>query len=414
MIPDVLNTIDLYLSTHQKEKIVSRWTIGYKKDVMAYYLSCIYKGVLLSDTDSNNPSYYINLSCQKLKQANRQYNKYFNLLENAGLIKRCNTYLPAIFDKNNKGFSKSYSFTTKALQQKVRGYTIKNQQLINNINKMDWYVNLPLSSRERKKILTAHISTVENVEKCINNVEFKSEIGRNKTIVEIHNIQRKAFRLKKDDAGREYTNLTGLKKEIRKQCILIDNEHTHEEDIPNSQPIFLHNIIHNSMNECRCMYDNNIDMYNVSRFRFQMKKMKTVLSAGLFYEQYMTQWKKLYGTEISRDEAKRLVFRVFYGVTTSKSARSCKNIKKSTYHAQRCFKSIYSEIYAWIVNYKKKHGGYKKGVRALAKEVQKAESDYIFGKCMDLFVPHYTVHDSIVVKKSDAKCIVGIFDDVLK
>ena len=49
-----------------------------------------------------------------------------------------------------------------------------------------------------------------------------------------------------DNYGRMHTNFTILKSFIRKNCLLIDGEETHEIDIKNSQPLFLTKLIQDS------------------------------------------------------------------------------------------------------------------------------------------------------------------------
>jgi len=174
-----------------------------------------------------------------------------------------------------------------------------------------------------------------------------------------------------DGYGRMHTNFTILKSFIRKNCLLLDGEETHEIDIKNSQPLFLNKIIEDSGTKW------------VSKEELDLFKELTI--NGTYYQYVMSYL----GTK-DKPMVKEMTYKVLFG----------KNMANSK--ADKAFKALFPTIHNFIRLYKKDRGDY----RILAYELQKAESNLIFNKivreiknsCPEMKI--VTVHDSIIVPRS--------------
>ena len=183
-----------------------------------------------------------------------------------------------------------------------------------------------------------------------------------------------------DGYGRMHTNFTILKSFIRKNCLLLDGEETHELDIKNSQPLFLNKIIRDSKTKW-------VDPEELELF-------KTLTVNGTYYQYVMGH----IGTS-DKKKVKEMTYKVLFG----------KNMHNST--ADKVFKELFPTIHNFIRLYKKDRGDY----RILAYELQKAESNLIFNKIVRHIKDHcddikiVTVHDSIIVPKSRKEEAEAIF-----
>lgn len=183
-----------------------------------------------------------------------------------------------------------------------------------------------------------------------------------------------------DGYGRMHTNFTILKSFIRKNCLMLDGEETHELDIKNSQPLFLNKIIRDSKTKW-------VDPEELELF-------KTLTVNGTYYQYVMGH----IGTS-DKKKVKEMTYKVLFG----------KNMHNSK--ADKIFKELFPTIHNFIRLYKKDRGDY----RVLAYELQKAESNLIFNKivrhikdhCEDMKI--VTVHDSIIVPKSRREEAEAIF-----
>ena len=187
-----------------------------------------------------------------------------------------------------------------------------------------------------------------------------------------------------DNYGRMHTNFTILKSFIRKNCLLIDGEETHEIDIKNSQPLFLTKLIQDSGSKW------------IKDDEFQLFKELTI--TGKYYNYVMD------AIGISdRNLVKEMTYKVLFG-------RNGVNSK-----ADKIFSSLFPTIHNFIKLYKKENGDYK----ILAYELQKAESSLIYNKIirqvMNLYpeVRLVTVHDSIIIQKKYKDSIWAIFQTKL-
>jgi hypothetical protein len=174
-----------------------------------------------------------------------------------------------------------------------------------------------------------------------------------------------------DSYGRMHTNFTILKSFIRKNCLMLDGEETHEIDIKNSQPLFLNKIIDDS--GTKWIAKEELDLF------------RHLTMNGTYYQHVMNH----IGTK-DKPMVKEMTYKVLFG----------KNMANSK--ADKVFREMFPTIHNFIRLYKKDRGDY----RILAYELQKAESSLIFNKivkeikysCPGMKI--VTVHDSIIVPKS--------------
>jgi hypothetical protein len=184
-----------------------------------------------------------------------------------------------------------------------------------------------------------------------------------------------------DNYGRMHTNFTILKSFIRKNCLLIEGEETHELDIKNSQPLFLAKII--------------IDSKTLWVKNDELELFKYLTLNGLFY-QYLMDHLKI----SDKKKAKEITYKVLFGKNASNSK------------SDKIFKELFPTIHNFIKLYKKERGDYK----ILAYELQKAESNLIYNKIIREIMSIYpeiklvTVHDSIIITKKWRPHVENIFN----
>ncbi len=206
--------------------------------------------------------------------------------------------------------------------------------------------------------------------------------NRNKYSVECINDKHIFYHF--DNYGRMHTNFTILKSFIRKNCLLIDGEETHEIDIKNSQPLFLTKLIQ----------DSGTKWINVEEFQL----FKELTITGKYYNYIMDS----YGIS-DRGQVKELTYKVLFG-------RNGVNSK-----ADKIFSSLFPTIHNFIKLYKKENEDYK----VLAYELQKAESNLIFNKIIRQIMNLYpemklvTVHDSIIIPRKYKDSVWAIFQTKL-
>jgi len=206
--------------------------------------------------------------------------------------------------------------------------------------------------------------------------------NRNKYSVECINDKHIFYHF--DNYGRMHTNFTILKSFIRKNCLLINGEETHEIDIKNSQPLFLTKLIQDSGSKW------------INSEEFELFKSLTI--NGRYYNYIMDT----YGIK-DRNLVKEMTYKVLFG-------RNGTNSK-----ADKIFSSLFPTIHHFIKLYKKENGDYK----VLAYELQKAESNLIFNKIIRQIMTLYpeinvvTVHDSIIIQKSYKDSVWAIFQTKL-
>ena len=184
-----------------------------------------------------------------------------------------------------------------------------------------------------------------------------------------------------DSYGRMHTNFTILKSFIRKNCLMIDGESTHEIDIKNSQPLFLSKIIEDSGTKW------------VRNEEFELFKYLT--RKGIYYQYVMDQ-----SGICDRKIIKEWTYKVLFG-------RNASNSK-----ADKLFSRLFPTIHNFIKLYKKEHNDYK----VLAWTLQRMESKLIFSEIIKTImivntnIKVVTVHDSIIVQQRHRDFVTSVFN----
>ena len=206
--------------------------------------------------------------------------------------------------------------------------------------------------------------------------------NRNKYSVECINDKHIFYHF--DNYGRMHTNFTILKSFIRKNCLLIDGQETHEIDIKNSQPLFLNKLIETDGSLL-------VDTKECNLFNY-------LTISGNFYQYIMDN------SEIKdKKKIKEMIYKVLFG----------KNFRSKS---DDLFKNLFPTIYLFIKEYKKIHKNYK----ILAHDLQNLESSLIFNKIVKEIMYIYpeirivTVHDSIICQKKYKDIVEDIFNKHLE
>lgn len=206
--------------------------------------------------------------------------------------------------------------------------------------------------------------------------------NRNKYSVECINDKHIFYHF--DNYGRMHTNFTILKSFIRKNCLLIDGQETHEIDIKNSQPLFLNKLIETDGSLL-------VDTKEYNLFNY-------LTISGNFYQYIMDN------SEIKdKKKIKEMIYKVLFG----------KNFRSKS---DDLFKNLFPTIYLFIKEYKKIHKNYK----ILAHDLQNLESSLIFNKIVKEIMYIYpeirivTVHDSIICQKKYKDIVEDIFNKHLE
>ena len=210
-----------------------------------------------------------------------------------------------------------------------------------------------------------------------------------------------------DKGGRFYSLLVGMKKEYRRNCLLLDGERIVEVDVTSSQPTLLG--------------------LKVKRETGKTTQWLSHCLAGDFY-----RWvKRLTGTKVKRDKVKKYVMRYLYSCYTPELPKDYQGEhlppeRKEGKRGYRRFeqrltaylKESDPDVYALIEGHKRhpywsekvwtdkkdrKHIG--KWCSSLPIEMQKVEVEYI-KTCLSRLpedMMFITIHDAICVKQSDGE-----------
>ncbi len=314
------------------------------------------------------------------------YNYYIDFLVEKGVI--------ILISKHQKGkSSRIYSINEFILRGKIIRYNNFDRILLKKYKSKVSQIEeespeVSLIDRDIKLKMVNDLFSVEiEFDRSIFYLDTLKEddidiYNRNKYSVECINDKHIFYHF--DNYGRMHTNFTILKSFIRKNCLLIDGEETHEIDIKNSQPLFLTKLIQDSGTKW------------INAEEFQLFKELTI--TGKYYNYIMDS----YGIS-DRGQVKELTYKVLFG-------RNGVNSK-----ADKIFNSLFPTIHNFIKLYKKENEDYK----VLAYELQKAESNLIFNKIirqiMNLHpeIKLVTVHDSIIIPRKYKDSVWAIFQTKL-
>jgi hypothetical protein len=242
------------------------------------------------------------------------------------------------------------------------------------------------------------------------NLKDDSHIKYLARLYALDKIHYKQFYIKRDDKGRRiYTNLTGLKKELR-QFLNYDGERLVELDIANSQPYFLNMLLSDNfftelntdffpffkvinINSKKCMELAGVKSEDIDLYRRET-------SNGNFYSFLNKPFERALNKPLSEKEVKGIVFEIFFSRNNynSKELKLCKV----------AFAEIFPTLNNLMFEIKKvKHNSF-------AILMQKIEAhimlNIIATKIIDQHpnTPIFTIHDSIMCMEKDKMFIKQI------
>lgn len=371
-----------FLPIKMKYLVEQKNILHNNKKIKTAYLVDIIHNLILKYYFKKDNKFTLNSSILKEKYGHL-YNHYISWLVDNQLIEMRTNYLAG---RN----SRSYSICSDVLKNKILRYSNSDTTLLkkyrNNISRVeDGDIGSELINADIKAKLVDDLFHVEIDQSAAifyldNLKDFDGDIY-NRNVYSVECIGDKHIFYHFDNYGRMHTNFTILKSFIRKTCLLIDGEPTHEIDIKNSQPLFLTKIIENS------------DTKWVKPDEFELFKYLTI--NGIYYQYVMDAT----GNN-DRSVVKEMTYKVLFG----KNAHSCK--------ADKVFASLFPTIHNFIKLYKKEKGDY----RVLAYELQKAESSLLFNRIVNNVIEQIpdvrivTVHDSIIVPLRYRDSIEAIFN----
>lgn len=232
-----------------------------------------------------------------------------------------------------------------------------------------------------------------------------------------------ALYCKRDAYGRVHTNITQMKKEIRKNCITCDGKKTVEIDIKSSQGAFLYRVLDRYISnfddrehivisytggvaEPYWDYENKWDC--IQDFLSELEAYRTLLVSGHLYEYFLEYVNKTLHINVDRNKVKKeFLTCLFCGRFYSRKKH------KLVEAIQKLWQEKFPNLYKAIQIIKRGH------YSELAHELQRTESHLIFSVVYrrikdELHCPVCTVHDSIIVAAEYASRAKQIFDDALK
>jgi len=314
------------------------------------------------------------------------YNYYIDYLIEIGII--------VMLSKHQKGkSSRVYAIRETILRGKIIRYNNRDTTLLkkykNKVSQVEesGIENSLIDNDIKTKLVNDLFGVDIQFDKSIfylDNVKERDTDIYNRNRYSVECINEKHIFYHFDNYGRMHTNFTILKSFIRKNCLLIDGEETHEIDIKNSQPLFLTKLIQ------------DIGTKWVTKGEFDL--FKTLTINGNYYQYVMNA----IGTN-DRGMVKELTYKVLFGRNGATSK------------ADKIFSSLFPQIHHFIKLYKKENGDYK----ILAYELQKAESNLIFNKIIRQIITLYpdikiiTVHDSIIIPRRNKDEVSAIFQTKL-
>lgn len=181
--------------------------------------------------------------------------------------------------------------------------------------------------------------------------------------------------------GRLDSNLTSLPSFLRP--FIISTEKLKHIDIKNSQPYFLYTVLMNS---------SDIEPS-------ELKRYGELVITGKLYEFLLDEYIKQTGYLRTRDQMKKMLFKIFYSKTTSFKMQ----------------KDFFAKQFPTIMQYINKVNA--KEHNTLSVMLQTRESYAILDIIMPLLeqkgIRPYTIHDSFLCKENEANTVVDIFNNKL-
>lgn len=389
------STIDLYALTAGLD-----FAKPTHRDSLAYL---IYDVVIrpLYRRDAVKPNGYTCLNSDVLREVlGGDYIKYIRFLERAGIIE-CD-------DQWKEGeVSKGYRLKVEHNVKDVRPYTYTSPKLLRYFRRIEEFQD---ASKRKYKYLWKWFAsgklTLDRDAAC-HLIESCKWTGAHKALV--NKIIDGDFNFSERGKGKRlYTNLTNLKRELRK-LLTYDGEPLEEVDIPNSQPYFLLKFIfddvraRNGEEVLNALLDRRIDWGEPDQLKFlathdlldvahYIGLVESKMLYGYFYGRFRNRNSNML---LNSNEIKE----IFYGVLFGKDYAPTPHQKTMEEEFPRVFRII-GQLKKAKTSEKKKNA-YKKASHAL----QLLESQTVLGVvCKRLAeevpqAPLFTVHDSILTTK---------------
>jgi hypothetical protein len=317
----------------------------------------------------------------------KHYNYYFKYLVEKEFI-----FLVSNYYVGKK--ARTYKLNVNMLKDIKRCY-VTDKVLLKKystefLNQSFLYFNKSPIDVKIRELLVNDLSSIsidyDNALKYIENNMKHNQTKYFKNLNSINSIKTGHLYFKFDQYGRMHTNFTNLKKEIRDNFLKIDNEEIHEIDMRNSQPFFFTKLLKEEIGE------DNFDE-NCNRF-------VDLVENGLIYDEVMEKVDFIK----TRNEAKILMYKVLFGTNNLKNKDNQE------------FKKIFPSIFEYLVELKSMDDSYKE----LSHNLQKLESDFIYGKIVTTIKEKYpqiklfTVHDSVIFPKKYKNEVELIFNILKK
>lgn len=465
MLPEpVLADLKTVITAYFKAEGVSKRTKTFV-DSLAFFLSVVTKS-LISDHKKNEVSsldhrvpkdhWCTHLYSPILRNIfGNGYIEVVDFLVQHGFIGRSGHYEKG--NANTRGRSKAYWFTSKygtylakylnsrSLKKysnesvkvvgKMRAYTITSKTVLDRwfgvlserkfVSRMDPVVDACYENLEHFSIdMKAADSTIAKLRSEGKMSKYKERLEREKIKrFNESSTEPYAMYVKHDRYGRIHTNVTCMKKELRASALRCDGESVAEVDIKSSQIAFLVPIFRRFID----IYRGKVEMNEDSFIQFRpfwadgmqdsvLEKMDIEL--GLFehlvkthsvYEYFMKELNDDYELDmvvdrsIAKDGVVSFLFSPRYFDEEKEPVRAA--VKRSW---EENFPTLLTCLYSM------KHNCHA----ALAYELQKVESDYIFYKVCpritrELGCPYCTVHDSVIVPKRLGARLQAIMNEEL-
>lgn len=328
-----------------------------------------------------------NLHSSILKEKyGHQYSHYMDYLVEAGVIEMTGNYLAG---RN----ARVYRIVPDVLKGEIRRYVNADKTLIkkyrNKVSQVEeGGINDSLIDADIKAKLVDDLFYVQvDYAKSIFYLDHLRDRGGeiyNRNVYSVQCVDQKHIFYHFDDYGRMHTNFTILRSFIRKNCLMIEGEPTHEIDIKNSQPLFLTRLIEDSKSRW-------VDADEFALFKYLTQN-------GLYYQYVM---------DCTDIKEKKLVKEWTYKVLFGRNASNSK--------ADKAFQSLFPTIHTFVKLYKKEAGNY----RLLSHHLQKAESNLVFNRIVRTVMERMpsvrmlTVHDSIIVQQCHREGVQAIFDEIM-
>lgn len=420
--------------------------LRFNKDKLIYIISLIYSiPMRLKDFDFDTENGFIPMNSEILKFRVREYKEYLDYLCEVGVFEKRTNY------KYKSGVTSSgYRFTSQYNTAPKR-VKITWSRLIKSICR--------ISSKEEKVIINVSENPLEYLEKWWNEkIQFDYQGAKlwldsqllkeeregkphckrryNVRRLVIEKFKNRDFIIHQDSTtGRAHTLLTQLKSELR-QFIKYDGKSLVSIDITNSQPFLTIALINespfiaNNMQGRLKQYNDRHDINTSTMLALTDKKIKTnddllnfveFVSKGEFYEMFgellvekglvkPTEKKEL------RKITKKIMFASMFGHNNEKCQIKDKTTGKIKFipnDGMKLFKETFPTVFEIFKKIKTgKHN-------TLACVLQNLEAELVLHKACKIIskeqpeVPIFTLHDSIITTKDNAKYVKRVLSEVL-